>query len=277
MTQASVTCFGHPDVTATHHKTLEISTADAITRRASCVVGVGAVYDPPALLALRGRIDVTIRCEGDSDSFRATVSPFFDGRGSLVFRRGPTLRGATFAASAEKTAATLDRRLVARLKTAGVPVTISMTEVPDVHAGSGVLYVACVPGDGALPARVRALAEVVDLVVEEPAEARRLHAGVPLHRVTDEVLDRLRAGDLVRAEGLLAAMDDVYAALVTVDFPDAITGGLRRTTDALRAVLERTRGDVTLASVQGRVERALSQVLGADAHPLVPPAGRDEA
>ena len=72
-----------------------------------------------------------------------------------------------------------------------------------------------------------------------------------------DALDRLRAGDLPAAEALLATMDEVYGALVTVDFPDAITGGLRRTTDALRAVLERTRGDVTLAVVQGRVERAL--------------------
>jgi len=78
-----------------------------------------------------------------------------------------------------------------------------------------------------------------------------------------QALDRLRAGDLARAETLLATMDDIYAALVTVDFPDAITGGLRRTTDQLRAVLERTRGDVTMAMTQGRVERALRDALGA--------------
>jgi translin len=77
-----------------------------------------------------------------------------------------------------------------------------------------------------------------------------------------QVLDRLRGGDLPRAERLLEAMDEIYAALVTVDFPDAVTGGLRRTTDALRAVLERTRGDVTLAAVQGRTERALRRALG---------------
>lgn len=75
-----------------------------------------------------------------------------------------------------------------------------------------------------------------------------------------DALDRLRGGDLPAAEALLATMDEIYGALVTVDFPDAITGGLRRTTDALRAVLERTRGDVTLAAVQGRVERALRGV-----------------
>ncbi|HUP87562.1 MAG TPA: hypothetical protein VM143_18055 [Acidimicrobiales bacterium] len=65
-------------------------------------------------------------------------------------------------------------------------------------------------------------------------------------------LDRLRAGELDEAERLLQAMDDVYDALVAVDHPDALTGGLRRTTDALRAVVERTRGDVTLAAIHRR-------------------------
>ena len=61
-----------------------------------------------------------------------------------------------------------------------------------------------------------------------------------------------------RAEALLGAMDEIYDSLISVDFPDAITGGLRRTTDQLRAVLERTRGDVTLSVRQDRLERALS-------------------
>ena len=51
------------------------------------------------------------------------------------------------------------------------------------------------------------------------------------------------------AERLLGAMDEVYGLLVTIDYPEALTGGLRRTTDALRGVLERTRGDVTTAIV----------------------------
>jgi translin len=53
-------------------------------------------------------------------------------------------------------------------------------------------------------------------------------------------------------------MDDVYSVLVTVDFPDAMTSGLRRTTDALRAVLERTRGDLTLSVRQRRLEQRLA-------------------
>ena len=72
-----------------------------------------------------------------------------------------------------------------------------------------------------------------------------------------QVLDLLRAGDSARAEELFATMDDVYAVLVTVDYPDAVTGGLRRTTDALRAVLERTRGDVTNAVIAARLQAAV--------------------
>ncbi|MGZ4711783.1 MAG: haloacid dehalogenase [Acidimicrobiia bacterium] len=71
-------------------------------------------------------------------------------------------------------------------------------------------------------------------------------------------LDCLRVDRLARAEELLAVMDDVYALLVTVDYPDAVTGGLRRTTDALRAVIERTRGDLTNALVAQRLRAAIA-------------------
>jgi translin len=81
------------------------------------------------------------------------------------------------------------------------------------------------------------------------------------------LLDRLRDGDLERGEQLLAAMDDVYDVLVTVDFPDAVTSGLRRTVDALRAVVERTRGDVTTTVLQTRLRDQL-----AEASRVTPPA-----
>ena len=74
-----------------------------------------------------------------------------------------------------------------------------------------------------------------------------------------QVLDLLRAGEPDRAEELFGVMDEVYGVLVTVDYPDAVTGGLRRTTDALRAVLERTRGDVTNATVVARLQAAVER------------------
>jgi len=80
------------------------------------------------------------------------------------------------------------------------------------------------------------------------------------------VLDVLRQDRIQEAERLLDGMEEIYALLITVDFPDAITGGLRRVTDQVRGMVERTRGDLT-TSVQGqqlraaleRVERKLSK------------------
>ncbi len=70
-------------------------------------------------------------------------------------------------------------------------------------------------------------------------------------------LDEVRRGDTVEAERLLEAMDEIYDMLGTFDFPDAITGGLRRRVDQLRGVLERTRGDLTNSLRQDRLIRAL--------------------
>ncbi len=64
------------------------------------------------------------------------------------------------------------------------------------------------------------------------------------------LLDSMRRGDLSRCEELLSAMDDIYTILVTMDFPDAITNGLRRQTDVARGIIEKTRGDVT-SSLRG--------------------------
>ena len=74
-----------------------------------------------------------------------------------------------------------------------------------------------------------------------------------------DTLDALRADDTDQAEYLLSTMDQIYGVLVTIDFPDSITGGLRRTTDQFRGVLERTRGDVTMSVRQARLERALRE------------------
>jgi len=75
------------------------------------------------------------------------------------------------------------------------------------------------------------------------------------------LLDRLRSGETARGEELLGAMEDVYDMLVTIEYPDAITGGLRRATDALRAVVERSRADVTTTVLQTALQRAIEQRL----------------
>ncbi|MFC1871611.1 haloacid dehalogenase [Chloroflexota bacterium] len=76
------------------------------------------------------------------------------------------------------------------------------------------------------------------------------------------LLDSMRGGDLSHGEELLSAMDDIYSLLVTLDFPDAITSGLRRTTDVTRGILEKTRSDLTLVMRQKDLENRLREIEG---------------
>lgn len=76
------------------------------------------------------------------------------------------------------------------------------------------------------------------------------------------ILDALRRDDTARCEELMELMDEIYGILVTVDFPEAVTGGLRRSTDAMRGVLERTRGDLTISLQQRRLEQRLAELEG---------------
>jgi translin len=74
------------------------------------------------------------------------------------------------------------------------------------------------------------------------------------------LLDHLRRGQVERCEPLLEAMDEIYTQLVTIDFPDAMTAGLRRSTDAARGILEKTRGDLTVAIRQRDLESRLASL-----------------
>lgn len=73
-------------------------------------------------------------------------------------------------------------------------------------------------------------------------------------------LDILRDGYSSDAELMLGYMDDIYDILVTMDYPDAITGGLRRLTDIARSINERTRGDLTLNLRQAQLENSIKSL-----------------
>ena len=85
-----------------------------------------------------------------------------------------------------------------------------------------------------------------------------------LAEVTGELrrrcLDILRQGYSEEAERLLGWMDEIYNLLVTVDYPDALTSGLRRQTDLVRGIVERTRGDMTLSLREERLQQALNRL-----------------
>lgn len=114
----------------------------------------------------------------------------------------------------------------------------------------------------------RPLPSAGDLEIESATYLKGLgEAATELRRF---ILDIMRRADghSAEAERLLKVMDDIYDQLVTFDFPDALTHGLRRQTDVVRGVLERTRGDLTQSLRQQKLQDALKRLeaqLDADA------------
>jgi translin len=82
-------------------------------------------------------------------------------------------------------------------------------------------------------------------------------AGEAVGEMRRHVLDVIRRGHTERAEEVLESMEEIYNLLVTIDYPEALTGGLKRTTDMVRGVVERTRGDLTLAIRQQELQTLL--------------------
>lgn len=94
-----------------------------------------------------------------------------------------------------------------------------------------------------------------ELGVELPAYLNGM--GEVVGELRRHLLDTLLTGDIARCNETLAVMDEIYSVLVTFDYPDALTGGLRRTTDSVRGILERTRGDLVVAARQRELESRL--------------------
>lgn len=96
-----------------------------------------------------------------------------------------------------------------------------------------------------------------EIGVEAPAYLNGM--GEAIGEIRRHILDLMRRGDLGKSEALLAAMDEIYYLLITMDYPDAMTGGLRRTTDVARSIIERTRGDLSTTIIQQGLKNALEQ------------------
>lgn len=94
-----------------------------------------------------------------------------------------------------------------------------------------------------------------EIRVEAPAYLNGL--GEAIGELRRHVLDLMRHGNLQRSDALLAAMDEMYHLLTSMDYPDAMTGGLRRTTDVARSIIERTRGDLSTTMIQQELKTAL--------------------
>lgn len=109
------TVRGHPDLRGTHAKTLEFKRGGELSRRETCVVGVGADWDAPAIKSLRGRVEVTITAGALSERFEAQINPGFASGERIVFRKSRHRSEVTLGVGATRGAADLDRALVAHL------------------------------------------------------------------------------------------------------------------------------------------------------------------
>ncbi len=92
-----------------------------------------------------------------------------------------------------------------------------------------------------------------------PASAYLKGMAESIGEMRRHILDLMRHGELARCEELLGAVDDMYYVLVSMDYPDGITLGLRRLTDVARSIIERTRGDFTTSTIQSSLREALQQ------------------
>jgi 16S rRNA (cytidine1402-2'-O)-methyltransferase len=166
--QVTFRCNGHPRITGTHTKTIEVTRDSEVTARATCVIGVASDHDDRELLRLRGEVEVTVECEAARDTFRSMISPFFIGDDALVFRRGPELRGRTLGFDASKTAAELDRDLVRAAGHREAVVTVTIRELGKGER-RGALFVVSVPigNDDDLSPRARRVLEAADVVLAE--------------------------------------------------------------------------------------------------------------
>jgi translin len=103
-----------------------------------------------------------------------------------------------------------------------------------------------------------AFPEAAELGISVPAYLNGL--GEVVGELRRYILDSLRRGDVARCEALLETMDDIYGVLMAMDYPDMVTHGLRRISDAARGVIERTRGDLTTALRQDALGAKLAKL-----------------
>lgn len=83
--------------------------------------------------------------------------------------------------------------------------------------------------------------------------------GEAIGEMRRHVLDLMRHSEIQRSEELLEAMDEIFYLLISMDYPDAMTGGLRRTADVARSIMERTRGDLSTTIIQYKLKSALEE------------------
>ena len=148
MAAVTGTAAGHPNIRATHAKTLELAREEEIGERATCVVGVAARLDEEALAALHGRVALTLAVGSATETVRGRLNPAFQPGDPLVVRRAPEVVRNAVVIDADRAASDLARSFVAELATPACRIALTVEELTGERA-QGVLVVA--PGSDPRP------------------------------------------------------------------------------------------------------------------------------
>ena len=171
-----ITCKGHPNIRASHAKTFEITTDPSISQTGTCIIGVESEYDEDQLLALRGRVKVTLQCDGFEDIVLARINPSFRRGDPLIFRRNDKIQPRTFCLSASKGSSQLNRDLINALQKENAELTIDIEALQkDEDVDKGVVYVVGMPIGDQADISLRALdtLQSVDAILAEDTRTAR--------------------------------------------------------------------------------------------------------
>lgn len=185
--------LGHPEITATHAKTIELIAEPEITRRASCVVGVGAQTPVAAESGIAGPVRITLRAAGHSVEIDAVANPDWRPGGSAVIRRSATRRPDTLATDADLGAADLPRTLA--VTDPGVKIELLVHGHAKRADGRVGLVLLWTPPQAPASARLIAEARAADVIVAEDDAARDVLAAAGV----SSVRELIRAGEVNRA------------------------------------------------------------------------------
>lgn len=198
---------GHPAITATHQKTLEVSREANVGRDATCVIGVSGAFDEQALAGLRGTVELTISAGGHSARVRGRANPAFRAGDPIIVRRDPAVTRDAILVEADTGAAGLDRALVAALAEREAAIDLIFREV----AGSAPAGVLVVDLDGGW-ATGQPDPGGLDLVARSPIDAEAADAIVGALGRGEKVLLRRSLSDQIA----MILVQDAYAARYAV-------------------------------------------------------------
>lgn len=129
MNSVTVAAQGHPNIRVTHHKTLELTDAESITQRATCIAGVDARVDAARLRSLRGPVALELRVNEHRVSGEATINPYYGGAPSLVIRNSSHTDADTLAVRSTLAARDIPSAMAQALAEPEARVTLTITEI----------------------------------------------------------------------------------------------------------------------------------------------------